>query len=78
MIIKQIGGPAWIGDLHDKEFVGKMLKHVKENEQNYGTEKRMKGMLTLIQEELDTPCYWTLQRLCGTVHCNTMPILDLQ
>ncbi|KAI9305590.1 N2,N2-dimethylguanosine tRNA methyltransferase [Cunninghamella echinulata] len=72
-----IGGPAWIGDLHDKEFVGKMLKHVKENEQNYGTEKRMKGMLTLIQEELDTPCYWTLQRLCGTVHCNTMPILDL-
>lgn len=55
-----------------------MLNHVKENEQNYGTEKRMKGMLTLIQEELDTPCYWTLQRLCGTVHCNTMPILDLQ
>lgn len=73
----QIGGPAWGAPLHDKTFVKKMLEHVKANESNYGTFQRMKGMLTVISEELDAPLYWTLQRLCGTLHCNSIPMVDL-
>ncbi|KAI9249791.1 N2,N2-dimethylguanosine tRNA methyltransferase [Phascolomyces articulosus] len=72
-----VGGPAWGAPLHDKEFVNKMLEHVKENESNYGTHTRMKGMLSVISEELDTPLYWTLQRLCGTIHCTSIPLQDL-
>ncbi|KAI8340085.1 N2,N2-dimethylguanosine tRNA methyltransferase [Chlamydoabsidia padenii] len=72
-----IGGPAWIAGLHDKTFVSNMLQHIKDNEQNYGTHTRMKGMVTVIQEEVDDACYWTLQRLCGTLHCTSIPILDL-
>ncbi|KAG0943063.1 hypothetical protein G6F32_007820 [Rhizopus arrhizus] len=72
-----IGGPAWGANIHDEEFVTKMLQHVKENEENYGTSARMKGMLTVIKEEVKTPFYWTLAGLCGTIHCNSMPMLDL-
>ncbi|KAI8138257.1 N2,N2-dimethylguanosine tRNA methyltransferase [Fennellomyces sp. T-0311] len=72
-----IGGPAWGASLHDKEFVSKMLQHVKENESNYGTHQRMKGMMTVISEETDAPLYWTLQRLCGTLHCTSIPMVDL-
>ncbi|CAO3595152.1 unnamed protein product [Absidia cylindrospora] len=72
-----VGGPAWIAPLHDKDFVGKMLQHVKDSEQSYGTHKRMKGMLSVIQEEVEDPCYWTIQRICGTLHCNGIPMLDL-
>ncbi|KAG1459556.1 hypothetical protein G6F56_006138 [Rhizopus delemar] len=72
-----IGGPAWGTQIHNQEFVTKMLQHVKDNEESYGTSTRMKGMLTVIKEEIETPFYWTLARLCGTVHCNSIPILDL-
>jgi tRNA (guanine26-N2/guanine27-N2)-dimethyltransferase len=54
-----------------------MLQHVKDNEENYGTSARMKGMLTVIKEEINAPFYWTLARLCGTLHCNSIPMLDL-
>jgi tRNA (guanine26-N2/guanine27-N2)-dimethyltransferase len=75
--VHHIGGPAWGGKIHDKAFVNKMLQHVKDNEANYGTNARMKGMLSVISEEIDAPLYWTLGRLTGTIHCNSMPILDL-
>ncbi|KAI7900790.1 N2,N2-dimethylguanosine tRNA methyltransferase [Cokeromyces recurvatus] len=72
-----IGGPVWGDKIHDDEFVARMLQHVKENETNYGTSARMKGMLSVIKEEIHVPFYWTLARLCSTVHCNTIPMMDL-
>ena len=54
-----------------------MLQHVKDNEDSYATSPRMKGMLSVIKEEIHSPFYWTLARLCGTVHCNSIPIVDL-
>ncbi|KAI9315445.1 N2,N2-dimethylguanosine tRNA methyltransferase [Dichotomocladium elegans] len=75
--VHHVGGPAWGAALHDKTFVSKMLEHVKGNEANYGTSQRMKGMITVISEEIDAPLYWTLQRLTGTLHCNSPPIVDL-
>lgn len=72
-----MGGPAWGAPLHDKSFVEKMLKHVDANQANYGTNARMKGMLSVISEEVDAPLYWTLGRLAGTLHCNSLPMNDL-
>jgi len=40
----------WSGPLHNKDFVGKLLAHVGENEENYNTSGRMKGMLTVARE----------------------------
>ncbi|KAL0083090.1 N2,N2-dimethylguanosine tRNA methyltransferase [Phycomyces blakesleeanus] len=72
-----VGGPAWAGPLHDKDFVERMLGHIDTNRTNYGTNQRMTGMLTVIQEEIEDPFYWTLARLCGTMHCNSIPMMDL-
>jgi tRNA G26 N,N-dimethylase Trm1 len=46
----QIAGPMWSGPLHDSEFVAKVLAHLEDNEDQYGTSTRMKGMLTVAQE----------------------------
>lgn len=40
----------WSGPLHDPEFVGKVLEHLEENKDKYGTAIRMKGMLTVAKE----------------------------
>jgi tRNA (guanine26-N2/guanine27-N2)-dimethyltransferase len=40
----------WSGPLHNQEFVGKVLDHLEENQSNYGTAARMKGMLTVAKE----------------------------
>ncbi|KAI8973272.1 N2,N2-dimethylguanosine tRNA methyltransferase [Mycotypha africana] len=75
--IHHIGGPAWGAKIHNNEFVKKMLQHVNDNKDCYGTSARMKGMLSVIKEEIDVPFYWTLARLCGTIHCNSIPMVDL-
>ena len=40
----------WSGQLHDPNFVGKVLKHLESSKDRYGTAARMKGMLTVAQE----------------------------
>lgn len=40
----------WSAPLHDVEFVEKVLKHIEENKNLYGTAARMKGMLTVAKE----------------------------
>ncbi|EJF65938.1 N2,N2-dimethylguanosine tRNA methyltransferase [Dichomitus squalens LYAD-421 SS1] len=68
-------GPMWSGPLHDPEFVGSVLGHVESNEDKYGTSARMKGMLTVAKEELDTPFYFTPSRVSSHFHC-VCPSLD--
>ncbi|KAJ3564295.1 hypothetical protein NP233_g8393 [Leucocoprinus birnbaumii] len=45
-----IAGPMWSGPLHDSGFVGRVLEHLEEHKEHYGTAARMKGMLTLAKE----------------------------
>lgn len=67
-----VAGPLYGGAIHDKEFVGKMVKHVKENPGKYGTQDRMIGMLSIIGEELDdAPFYYNLGYMSGFVHAAT-------
>ncbi|KAI0807501.1 N2,N2-dimethylguanosine tRNA methyltransferase [Fomes fomentarius] len=68
-------GPMWSGALHDQEFVSSVLSHVEANEDKYGTSARMKGMLTVAKEELDTPFYFTPSRVASHFRC-VCPSLD--
>ncbi|KAL5532740.1 TRM1 [Sanghuangporus sanghuang] len=63
-----VAGPMWSGPIHDPSFVEKVLAHVETNPGNYGTSTRMKGMLTVAKEELDTPFYFTPSRVAGIFH----------
>ncbi|CAE6474058.1 unnamed protein product [Rhizoctonia solani] len=69
-----VAGPMWSGPIHDKTFVGEVLKHVEENPGKYGTEQRMRGMLTVASEELDVPFYFTPSRLSSFFRCNSPPL----
>ncbi|KZT09453.1 N2,N2-dimethylguanosine tRNA methyltransferase [Laetiporus sulphureus 93-53] len=70
-----IAGPMWSGSVHDPAFISKVLEHVEASNDKYGTSARMKGMLTIAKEELDTPFYFTPAKIAGTFHC-ICPALD--
>jgi tRNA G26 N,N-dimethylase Trm1 len=40
----------WSGQLHNPDFIGKVLEHLEMSKDQYGTAARMKGMLTVAQE----------------------------
>ena len=81
----------WSGQLHDPDFIGKVLEHLESSKDRYGTAARMKGMLTVAQDvsivplgflpahhrqELQTPFYFTPSRVSSHFHCTT-PSLDV-
>ncbi|KAH8116969.1 N2,N2-dimethylguanosine tRNA methyltransferase, partial [Phellopilus nigrolimitatus] len=70
-----VAGPMWSGPIHDKDFAAEAIAHVEANEGMYGTSARMKGMLTVAKEELDTPFYFSPTRMAGFFHC-TSPSLE--
>ncbi|GLB34920.1 putative tRNA methyltransferase [Lyophyllum shimeji] len=72
-----MAGPMWSGPLHDKDFVTKVLEHLEANEDKYGTAVRMKGMLTVAQEELDVPFYFTPAKIASFFHCTTPSLEDI-
>ncbi|KAL9715182.1 RNA methyltransferase tRNA(m5U54)methyltransferase [Leucoagaricus gongylophorus] len=72
-----IAGPMWSGHLHDSDFVGRVLEHLEENKDHYGTAVRMKGMLTLAKEEITVPFYYTASKLASSFHCCTPSLNDI-
>ncbi|XP_066586248.1 tRNA (guanine(26)-N(2))-dimethyltransferase isoform X2 [Prorops nasuta] len=72
----QIGGPVWLGPLHDQEFLSQLLQTVEIKK--FNTSKRILGVLSMISEELDQPLYYTLDRLMSIVKCDTMPIMTFR
>ncbi|MHA1244462.1 MAG: tRNA (guanine(10)-N(2))-dimethyltransferase [Candidatus Heimdallarchaeota archaeon] len=49
---RQLGGPVWLGKLFDRKFVNKISEEITNEEEVYGTRKKMGKMLTLIKEEV--------------------------
>ena len=52
-----IAGPMWNGQIHDPQFVSRILEHLESDEDKYGTFTRMKGMLT-VAKEVGTPSHF--------------------
>jgi len=72
-----VGGPIWTGPLYNTEFLSKLCNYIKteEAEKKFNTVRRMRGMLGMMQEELqDIPLYYTVPSLTNTVHCEAMPL----
>ncbi|ORY00484.1 N2,N2-dimethylguanosine tRNA methyltransferase [Basidiobolus meristosporus CBS 931.73] len=72
-----VGGPFWGANIHDKEFVTRLLKNIQESKDDYNTHPRMMGMASVISEELDDPFYYTLSGLTGTLHCISPSLLSV-
>lgn len=75
----QLGGPMWAEPLHDLDFVGQVLEAVSANPGRFHTAERIRGVLSVITEELpDVPLYYTLDQLSSTIHCSTPSLLQLR
>lgn len=76
----KIGGPLWLGPLHDQDVVGVALERLADEQCDapdmnlIATRKRLQGLLTSVSEELDTPLYYTLPGLCQALRCTSPPI----
>ncbi|XP_047029109.1 probable tRNA (guanine(26)-N(2))-dimethyltransferase [Helicoverpa zea] len=74
-----LGGPLWSAPIHDEIFVSRVLTHVEDNPDLFGTSKRIAGVLSMVREELqDVPLYYTMDKLFGRVHLETMPMLVMR
>lgn len=67
----------WSAPIHNPEFIGKVLEHLEESPEKYGTVTRMKGMLTVAKEELGNPFYFTPSKIAGTFHCECPSLGDV-
>ena len=67
----------WSAPIQDPEFIGKVLEHIEESPNKYGTATRMKGMLTLAKEELASPFFFTPSKLAGAFHCECPSLGDV-
>jgi len=67
----------WSAPIQNPEFISKVLEHLEESPERYGTVTRMRGMLTVAKEELGNPFYFTPSRIAGTFHCECPPLGDV-
>lgn len=71
-----MGGPIWSAPIHSPEFVKEVLQTAPDR---LGTYKRIHGILTMVIEELlDVPLYYGLEKLSGTIHIETPSILAVR
>ncbi len=76
----KVGGPLWLGPLHDQDVVGTALERLDDeacqspNMSLIATRRRLQGLLTSVSEELDTPLYYTLPGLCQALKCTSPPL----
>ncbi|XP_068622642.1 tRNA (guanine(26)-N(2))-dimethyltransferase isoform X2 [Battus philenor] len=74
-----MGGPIWSAPIHDEIFVTRVLTHVQEKPELFGTSKRIQGVLSMVREELqDAPLYYVMDKMFGKVHLETMPMLVMR
>lgn len=75
-----MGGPIWSDPIHDEEFLGKLLELIQDKSfPNLMTFKRIYGILSVIQEELnDVPLYYTINKMCNVLKLEMMPTLTFR
>lgn len=74
----QIGGPIYLGPLHDVEFVEKIISRVVADPENFNTSKRIEGMLSVVSEEIETPLYYEADGLYQVLHCTPMKFTEFR
>ncbi|XP_055634068.1 tRNA (guanine(26)-N(2))-dimethyltransferase [Toxorhynchites rutilus septentrionalis] len=75
-----MGGPIWSDALYDEDFLKELLITVEMDQfKKLGTIRRIYGTLSVIREELrDVPLYYTLDRLCGTLKLEVIPMMKFR
>lgn len=62
-----LGGPIWSESIHDKNFLELLKKELAlpESESQFGTFRRIKGLIYLCSEELASPLFYSIDTMCS-------------
>jgi len=79
----KVGGPIWLGPLHDINVVEEAIKRLSSKTDNatlvLATKERLRGLLTTVSEELnDVPLFYTLPDICHVLGCPSPPMQQFQ
>lgn len=77
----KVGGPIWLGPLHDPEVVNEAILRLENNGLQYPLKSHdmLHGLLTAVSEELvDVPLYYLLPDLCKVIGCVTPPMIKIK
>lgn len=74
----QIGGPIYLGPLHNVDFMERIISRVDSDSEKFNTAKRIVGMLSMAAEEIETPLYYEADGLYQVLHCIPPKIMDLR
>ncbi|RKO97016.1 N2,N2-dimethylguanosine tRNA methyltransferase [Caulochytrium protostelioides] len=69
-----VGGPVYLGPLHDVAFAREARALVQKHPGAFKTHTRITGMLTVASEELPTPLYYSVAALCRVVRAQSPAI----
>ena len=78
----KVGGPMWMGQLHDQSVVAEALKRLESEKDSVvpdmkyiATRNRLRGLLESCRDELpDVPLFYKLQDLAQTLQVSTLPL----
>jgi tRNA (guanine26-N2/guanine27-N2)-dimethyltransferase len=76
----KVGGPLWLGPLHDQTVVTTALERLAHESGSspqmelLATRKRLTGLLTTVSEEIDTPLYYTVPDLARVLNISCPPL----
>ncbi|XP_045156432.2 tRNA (guanine(26)-N(2))-dimethyltransferase-like [Mercenaria mercenaria] len=74
----QIGGPIYLGPLHNVDFVEKIISRAVAEPEKFNTSKRIEGMLSVVSEEIETPLYYEADGLYQVLHCSPPKLMDVR
>ena len=77
-----MGGPMWLGPIQDSEFCDEILETLDSGKHTFGTEARIRGMVSTardvrtypLTQELDAPFYFHPAKVAGLFHCTSPPL----
>ncbi|SJX64453.1 related to N2,N2-dimethylguanosine tRNA methyltransferase [Sporisorium reilianum f. sp. reilianum] len=72
-----LGGPMWLGDLHDADFCHSVLTNLDADPAAFHTSARIRGMVSLAAQELSgdkSMFYFTPPKASGLFHCVSPPL----
>uniref|UniRef100_T1J0H2 tRNA (guanine(26)-N(2))-dimethyltransferase n=1 Tax=Strigamia maritima TaxID=126957 RepID=T1J0H2_STRMM len=65
----KIAGPIWADEIHDRNYLTRILASVEENPNEFQTATRIIGVLNVMLEELpDAPLFYSIDGLFSTIH----------
>lgn len=67
-----IGGPLWMGPLHEPDFCDKILQEL--DKYHLNQKEKARKIITLCRDELECPTYYDLHRICKRQGISAIPM----